>query len=239
MGEEILVVANPSRRRRKSKRRGHRKAKRGVSPLQAMYFGGRARHNPTRRRKARKSAKRRSHRRSGGGRSLSFGSAIRSPMAVLKPAAVGAIGAIAVNTFMGRVVPMLPGAGTLLGGRVRYVTQIAAAIGLASVAGKMRVLSPATATKMAEGSLIVTMVDVIRDVSGQFGVNLGGMGYYLPGYGVRGAIGPVPSSQARPAMGVAGVGKYLTGPGAGNVVAMPARRLAGRPYGTASFSKGF
>lgn len=240
--EEILVIGNPSRRRRKSRRKAHRKARRAsrrtMSPLQKMYFGGGARSNPSRRRR---SSRRRSRGMLNlGAGKLSIGSALRSPVATLKPAAIGAVGAIAVNTAMGRILPMIPGAPAFMAGRMRYVTQVMGALALAGLASKLRVIGPSTAAKMAEGSLTVTMVDVIRDFAGQAGINLAGMGYYLPGYGVN-ATAPVPGGAARPAR-LAGVGQYLTGPGAGSV--LPFKRsnmngMRGRPYGTASFNKGF
>ena len=241
--EQLLVVGNPARRsrRRKSARRSKR-ARRSLSPLQRMYFGGGASRNPSKRRSRRRAApasRRRRSRRSGSsvGR-YSINSALRSPISTLKPALVGAAGAIAVNTIMGRLVPMIPGAATLLGGRMRYVTQIGAALALAAVASKLRFIGSATAAKMAEGALTVTMVDVLRDAGSQVGVNLGGMGYYLPGYGVTGAVAPVPSGSARPAR-MAGMGKYLTGPGAGSVVPFRRSSMAGAPYGRAGAGFGF
>lgn len=237
--EKILVIGNPSRRSRKSRRKAHRKARRAMSPLQKKYFGGGARSNSSRRRRSSGRRRSRGFMSLGAGK-LSIGSALRSPVATLKPAAIGAVGAIAVNTAMGRILPMIPGAPAFTAGRMRYVTQVMGALALAGLASKLRVIGPATAAKMAEGSLTVTMVDVIRDFAGQAGINLAGMGYYLPGYGVN-ATAPVPSGSARPAR-LAGVGQYLTGPGAGSV--LPFRRSAmngmrGRPYGTASFNKGF
>ena len=134
------------------------------------------------------------------------------------PAAVGAAGAIGVNYVLARM-PFLPA--MLTTGRMRYVTQAAAALLLASVAQKLRVVSPATANRMAEGALIVTGVDVIRDFAGQAGINLSGMGYYLPGYGAS----ATPSINAGSPARLNGMGKYMTGPGAQSSV-VPFRRMA-------------
>ena len=137
---------------------------------------------------------------------------------LVKVLVIGAAGAIGVNYVLARM-PFLPA--TLTTGRMRYVTQIVAALGLAAVASKLRVVSAATANRMAEGALIVTGVDVIRDFAGAAGINLSGMGYYLPGYGAS----AVPSLSAGSASRMGGVGKYITGPGSSASV-VPFRRMA-------------
>ena len=189
-------------RRRKSRARK-------MSVKQLQFFG------PSRSR-ARRSRGR--ARRSFSSAGLSIGRALSNPTSILMPAAVGAAGAIGVNYVLARM-PFLPA--TLTTGRMRYVTQIVAALGLAAVASKLRVVSAATANRMAEGALIVTGVDVIRDFAGAAGINLSGMGYYLPGYGAS----AVPSLSAGSASRMGGVGKYITGPGSSASV-VPFRRMA-------------
>ena len=196
--------------------RKRRSRARKMSVKQLAFFGPR---------RSRARSKKKSH--SGRGRvsrarrgfssaGLSIGRALSNPTSVLMPAAVGAAGAIGVNYVLARM-PFLPP--FLTTGRMRYVTQAVAALGLAAVASKLRVVSAATANRMAEGALIVTGVDVIRDFAGQAGINLSGMGYYLPGYGASAS----PSASGAPAARLGGMGKYLTGPGSSVV---PFRRMA-------------
>ena len=195
--EELLVIGNPSRRRRR-KSKGRR-----MSAKQRQFFGG-----------GRK--KRRGRSRSGGAmRRYSIRGLIGSPVATLKPALVGAVGATAVNTILARV----PLPAILMTGRTRYLTQGVAAIVLGTIASRFGGLGAATAAKMAEGSLTVTLHQAITDLAGGMGVNLSGMGYYLPGYGV--SAGPAPGANAAR---MAGMSKYLTGPGSSVV---PFRRMSG------------
>ncbi len=159
--------------------------------------------NPRRRRHVAKATKRASHRRSN---PLSMSSVIKKPLAMLTPALTGAVGAIAVNTILSK----LPIPASLNTGKMKYVTQGVAAIALAMIANKVGVKG-AMAAQMAEGSLTVTLHDAIKDIASGFGMNLGGMGYYLPGVGVGQAA---PSRSANPGqMAMKGMGKYLTGPG--------------------------
>lgn len=178
--EELLVIGNPSRRRRGGKRR-------------------------------------RSSGRSRGRSRYSVRGLISSPVSTLKPALVGALGAAAVNTILARV----PLPAMLMTGRARYLTQGVAAIVLAGVASRFAGLGAATAGKMAEGSLTVTLHQAITDIAGGMGLNLSGMGYYLPGYGV--SAGPNPGAAAARGMS-GGVGKYMTGPGSS---VLPFRRMSG------------
>jgi hypothetical protein len=194
--EELLVIGNPSRRRRR-KSKGRR-----MSAKQRQYFGGGKRHR----------------RRGRSGRAMrrySIRGLVSSPIATLKPALVGAVGATAVNTILARV----PLPAMLMTGRTRYLTQGVAAILLGTVASRFGGLGAATAAKMAEGSLTVTLHQALTDLAGGMGVNLSGMGYYLPGYGV--AAGPAAGANAAR---MAGMSKYLTGPGSSVV---PFRRMSG------------
>lgn len=190
------------------------------------------------RRRRRRGARSRARRRNPiSTRRLSLRSAISRPASFLKPALTGAVGAIAVNTVMARLLPMLLPAqlqATFMTGRVRYLTQGIAAIAVGVAAQKLGV-SGRVAEKMAEGSLTVTLTDAIRDLSSQFGMPLGGMGYYLPGINVNRAV---PSASGNPAVlnGLRGrMGAYVTGPGSfpGNVT--PMRRMAGLGFGPGRF----
>lgn len=133
------------------------------------------------------------------------------------PALTGAIGAVAVNTVIAR----LPIPAMLNTGRVRYVTQGALAIGLGMLASRMG-LGSGVAAKMAEGSLTVTLHQALVDIAAGAGMNLSGFGYYLPG---RAAMPPSGSAAPTP-RAMAGMGKYVTGPGS-NVSVLPARRGMG------------
>lgn len=216
---EILTV-NPSRRKGARRKAPSAAQKRARAAFAAM---ARARSkNPAKRRSRRRNPvaaapsfmhrpKRRSNpirhhkRRSARRRNpINVGSALRHPMATLMPALQGAVGATVVNTVLAK----LPIPAVLMTGRVRYVTQLAAALAVGMIATKVGVRG-AMAARMAEGSMTVTLHDAIKDIAGQAGLNLGGMGYYLPGYGAN----AVPSASGNAAPMLNGVGKYVTGPG--------------------------
>lgn len=226
--QDLLVLSNPSRRRRrkhKAKRRASsRRGGRKMSALQRKYFGGgrkrRGRRsvavlaNPVKRRRSSRGGRkarrvRRSSGRSGGmlGSFLkSGGGSLGKPMSVIGPALTGAVGAVAVHAVTARL-PLPP---VLLVGKTRFITQGAVAIGLGMLASRFGVVGAGVATKMAEGSLTVTLTEFIKEIASDNGINLGGMGVYFPG---RQAGGALPSASG----GAARMGKYLTGPGARNV----------------------
>lgn len=229
--QELLIV-NPSRRpskRRKSTKAASPAQKRARAAFAAMARG-RAK-NP----RKRKSAKRRSRpstaltimanprkRRSSVAKRvhhrrrrnpISIGLSKNKIMGILTPALIGALGATAVNTILAR----LPIPAVAMTGKARYLTQAAAAIGLSMIASKMGVKG-STATQLAEGSLTVTLHQAITDVAQSAGMNLSGMGYYLPGVGVRGAI-PSRASNSAP-MALRGMQSYVTGPGSPRAMQM-------------------
>lgn len=228
--QELLIV-NPSRRpskRRKSTKAASPAQKRARAAFAAMARG-RA-NNP----RKRKSAKRRSKpstaltimsnprkRRSVAKRThsrrrrnpINLGTSQKKIMGILTPALIGALGATAVNTILAR----LPIPAIAMTGKARYLTQAAAAIGLSMIASKMGVKGT-TASQLAEGSLTVTLHQAITDIATSAGMNLSGMGYYLPGVGVRGAI---PSRAANSApMALNGMRAYVTGPGSPRAMVM-------------------
>lgn len=144
------------------------------------------------------------------------------PMSILGPALTGAIGAIAVNTTIGKLSEHI--SPQFLTGKMRFVTQAVAAIGLGMVASKLRVISAPTAAKMAEGALTVTLNDAIKEISAGMGMPLGGMGYYLNGRNA-GNVTQLPSAPNSGQM--AGMSQYLTGPGSVQPGAIPIRRGMG------------
>lgn len=213
--QELLVV-NPSKRPSKRRRKAAspaQKAARAKFAAMARARSGKKRttrrkrkstslsimSNPSPRRHKRKTASRR--RRNPSARSTSL---VRKPMAIITPALIGALGATAVNTIMAK----LPVPASLNTGKMKYLTQGAAAIALGAIASRLGVKG-SLAAQMAEGALTVTLHQAITDIAGGMGMNLSGMGYYLPGRGV--SAGPNPA--ANPAR-LAGMGKYITGPGA-------------------------
>lgn len=149
---------------------------------------------------------------------LNIGGGSMKPMHLLGNALVGAVGATVVNTALSK----LPIPAVAMTGKMRYATQAVAAIGIGMLLSKVGPTKK-YAAQMAEGSLTVTLHDLIKEVAAGAGMNLGGMGYYLPGVGVQ----AVPSASGNPGR-MAGMGKYLTGPGApmrGSVT--PINRMAG------------
>jgi len=235
--QELLIV-NPARRPAKRRKAASPAQKRARAAFAAR---ARARSTAPKRRKARRTTslsvmhnpirKRRTHAKAVHRRRrhnpISLRSATSKPMALIAPALMGAIGATAVNTILAK----LPIPATAMTGKMKYVTQGIAAIALGMIASKVGVKG-ATAARMAEGSLTVTLHQAIVDIAGGMGMNLSGVGYYMPGYGAGQAV---PSASGSPAQ-LAGVGAYITGRGApSNVVPMAAN--AGR--GLRGFSRGF
>jgi hypothetical protein len=241
--QELLIV-NPAKRPKKRKAASPAQ-KRARAAFAAKY--GKKRAAPKRRttrksttkaivmanpRKRRATARKTTRRYKRNPTSISIRSVTARPMALLKPAFTGALGAIGVNT----VLSALPLPDMLTQGRVRYLTQGAAAIGLGMIAQKLGV-SGATASKMAEGSLTVTLYQAITDIARGAGVNLGkmrGLGYYTPARRVGFNSAPnrgmntarlnayVTGNGSVPPRG--GMGMYVTGSGAGT----PATATAGR-----------
>jgi len=217
--EELLIV-NPRRRRARAKRRsGKRRSAAQRAATRKMLAANRARRgggvtllNPRRRRRA--SARR--YRRNPAALSLGrFGTiGTQQPMRIVQNAAIGAVGAVALNAVLSRLpLPM-----ALMTGRTRYLTQGVFALGLGMLAANFKLVGGPIAAQAAEGALTVTLADAIKDFAAVAGFPLAGMGYYLPGVGVQAA----PNRGASPAMHM---GKYVSGPGSGNVT--PLRRTMG------------
>jgi hypothetical protein len=223
MQELMVLSGNPSRRRRKSGKR--RSAKQRAATRKLVSFMKAKRGGSSRRRSRSFSAnpsaprtkrryRRRMSKRIGRAFSRARGSNMMKPFSIVAPALTGAVGAVAVNAILSRV-PLPP---MLITGKVRFLTQGAAAIGLGMLASNFKFLGAQTAAKMAEGSLTVTLADMIRELAGDAGIQLSGMGYYLPG--VRARALPNNGGGSRPG---AQMGKYMTGPGA-NVSTLVQRR---------------
>ena len=188
-------MANPKRRtRRKSARRT---TARKANPSRVRYVTRARKANPARRTRRRRNP---------------IGLNASKPLQLLTPALVGALGATAVNTALGYVLPSLPAAMTT--GNMLYVTQLLAGLGLGFVAphaGKHR----AMLMQAAEGSLTVTLHSAIVGLSGGMGMTLSGgrgrlngMGVYMPSASVQ----QLPAANGNPGR-LAGMGAYMTGKG--------------------------
>ena len=126
------------------------------------------------------------------------GGSMRNLTGLIKPAFVGAGGALATNAavnYLGQsIIPA-----SLLTGPTLYATKAAIAIGLGMLAH--RFMSAATATKMTEGALVVQATQLLQYFAlTNLGVNLSGAGYLSPARVVS-------------APGMRGVGKYVSGTG--------------------------
>lgn len=235
--QEIMLV-NPARRptkRRKAASPAQKRARAAFAAASRARSKGAVMANP-RKRRTRKHAKRASnpvahHRVHHRARRRNPIHARRrrnpiagaKPMSLLTPALIGALGATAVNTILAQVSGSLPA--TLTTGNMKYVTSIAAALGLAMFASKAGT-KHAMLLQMAEGSLTVTLHQAIVDLSGGMGMTLSGrgMGVYMPGRGAQ----AVPSAQGNPAQ-LAGMGAYLTGNGSPAAAIQAARQRAMAP----------
>lgn len=183
MGAETLMLINPKRRSagRKKPRTAAQKAatKRMIAANRARRAPAARKSNPIRRHKRRATthhavaapARRRRHARRHNPISL------HKPLAMLMPALYGAGGALAVNAAMN----YLPLPAMLSTGRIRYATKFGLAL-LIGTFGK-KVLG-SKAEKMAEGAMIVTMAEALKDiVGGATGLQLGdsdGISYISP-----------------------------------------------------------
>lgn len=102
---------------------------------------------------------------------------LNKPLAMLMPALYGAGGALAINAAMN----YLPIPAMLTTGKIRYATKFGLALLLGTFGKK---LLGAKAEKMAEGAMIVTMAEAMKDiVGGATGLQLGdsdGISYISP-----------------------------------------------------------
>ncbi len=180
-----------SRRRQKNPRRKRRRASMAVAPVHRR----KRRRNP-RRARSRGYVKRRRRanpkylrRRSRHRRRNPFNSG--GITAMLKPAAIGAAGAIGTALVYGYLSPNLPS--TLTTGYIPYVVQAAAAIGIGMLVGKF--MSRQDGQYAAVGALTVVAVSAITPLISSAAPSLpglsglGGMGAYQP-YRRMGAYSP-------------------------------------------------
>lgn len=152
---EILLV-NPRRRRRATKKRVARKrpAKRRVRRVARKA-------NPVRRR--RRASVRRVSRRATRGRRRNPIVSANTVKGQLKTATTGALGALGLDMALA----YLPLPASIIGGTIGKVTKAAAAIGLGIVANKLGV-SAANANRMAEGALTVQLHGIGKGLLAQY-----------------------------------------------------------------------
>lgn len=101
---------------------------------------------------------------------------LKSPLSMVKNAAIAGSGALAVNA----AVNYLPIPDMLKTGRMIYLTKFGLALALGTI-GK-RFLG-ANAERMAEGAMTVLAATAINDfAANSLGVNLSGAGYFSPGW---------------------------------------------------------
>jgi hypothetical protein len=228
-GGQLLLI-NPRKRRRgrrkmsalqrkyfgggrKKRRRGGKKARRASSrrrrnPIRVLNLG------PRRRRRKGRAAVHRIRRRgraryrrnpislrglSGGGGSLR--ASMPSIVGFVKGAAVGAVGAIAVDVIMGQAGKYLPNA---MKTPNAYPAVKAVAAIVLGIAGRRVPVIGKFAVKMAEGSLICTARDFMRGmVPASWTLGDGELGYYSPGF-------MPPASNLQNLLGTdSGMGRYV------------------------------
>ncbi len=179
MVAQTLMLINPKRRSAGRKKPRSAAQKAATKKLVAL---NRTRRSPARRsnpikhhRKARHhavSAPVRHHR-----RRRSNPISLHKPLAMLMPALYGAGGALVINAAMN----YLPLPAMLTTGKVRYATKFGLAMLLGTFGKK---LLGAKAHQMAEGAMIVTMTEALKDiVGGATGLQLGdsdGISYISP-----------------------------------------------------------
>ncbi len=138
---------------------------------------------------------------SGRGVSLSASGA----MGILKPAVVGAAGALSVNLITNQVSSMLPD--SMIEGKMLYVTKAGLALLVGAFGGKLPGLRP-YARGMAQGALTVILTDLGKEMGAGAGINLAGtgrVGYINPGWiasPIAAGRGTVPGMMGR-------VGQYV------------------------------
>lgn len=175
---ETLMLINPKRRSASGRKKPRSTAQKAATKrLVALNKSKRAptrRANPIRRRKTTHHAVATTARRR---RRHHNPISMHKPLAMLMPALYGAGGALVINAAMN----YLPLPAMLTTGRVRYATKFGLAL-LIGTFGK-KVLG-AKAQAMAEGAMIVTMAEALKDiVGGATGLQLGdsdGISYISP-----------------------------------------------------------
>lgn len=207
-----LAIINPSTRKSRRKSRKHRSAAQRAATARLVAFNksrrrsanpkrrrthAKRRHSPTRHYgmnpAPRKTAKRRSRRRGSAGTSIST----RGIMGAIKPAAIGAVGAVAVQAVGNGLGNLLPAG--FYSGYTKYAVNAAIAIALGKYG---RRFLGGNAIAMQNGALAITAYQVIRDmINGTtFGASFGLSG--LRGLGYQGSAPVFPGRTMLPRPGM-------------------------------------
>jgi len=155
-------------------------------------------------------ARRRSSSRRSSGRG-----AFSRPLTLLQPAAIGGLGALAINGL----VNYAPLPATLKVGNTVFLTRGVLAVLLGMFGSKLPIIGR-YAADMAKGSLIVTIADFGKTLALAQGVNLSGLGFINPGRVV--SIGPKALTNGNRS----GAGMYVP-PGRVGMYVQPGRTMAG------------
>lgn len=209
--EELLLI-NPRKRRAGGRRKTRTAAQRAATKRMLAANRAKRGHNPIRRRRAARTTavatparRRRSvraavrhHRKTRRHNPIGSG----GMTGLIKGAFTGAVGVVAVNAAFN----YLPIPATMKTGYASHAVKGALAVTLGLVG---RRFLGAKAAKMAEGSLTVTLAQVISDLAGKAGVNLSGVSYYSPAMQFSSA------PQALPGMmnGMGDMNAYMSGVG--------------------------
>lgn len=136
---------------------------------------------------------------------VSIRRALSNPMGVVKPAVVGAAGALAVNGIV-NYVPFIPDSFKV--GNALHLTKAALALILGTIGPKLPIVGR-HAGKMAEGALTVVMADVGKQLAMNAGYNLSGTGFVNPARVMNG--------NGNGGGNVRQIGQYVRGPGVAGV----------------------
>jgi hypothetical protein len=219
-----LFMLNPRKRKRKARRNPSR---RKLTAKQRRYFGPRrARANPARRRRRarrnpvlaanpRRRHRRRVHRnpaRRHYRRNPGLRLSVRGVVNQVTDAATGAAGATIVDVLMGYVAPNLPA--SMLTPNVYPIVKGGVAIAFGAIGGMMGGQIGRFAAKGAEGSLIVTLHDVMRSfLPANLALGFINSGYVAPFSRNMGAY----VNGVRPMMGASSLRTPLMGMGASSL----------------------
>jgi hypothetical protein len=226
MTANTLLLLNPAKRRRKKTRAKSRTpaqkaaTKKLVALMKAKRSGSRKRRSVKRARKStasinlkgvtmkKRSARRRYRRNPIAGKSSGIPLSTSGALSIIKPAAAGAVGALALNGVMNNV----PLPASLVTGTMAFVTRAAVALLLGVVGSKVSVTRP-YARQIATGALTVTLADLGKSLAGDAGINLA---YINPGWIASPSAagrGAVPGVMGRAGMARVGrTAQYLPSP---------------------------
>lgn len=172
-----LMLIHPNPKKRKSGKRRSAAQRAATAKMLAANRAARGGSAPKRKYKRRTSVARTARRYARRGGAMLRGFSTGAIMGTVKNASVGAIGALGVDVAMGAAGRILPASVTspiAADGTTNYgyyATKGALAIALGVVGGK--VISPSLASKMAEGSLTVTLHDAAKTLIPAGSVPLG------------------------------------------------------------------